>query len=411
MKNLIKNNMLQCLKKRNIIIFVLACISVIFIFKFYYETQYENYSLIMANEIQEEIQKAEINYHSVENRLNSLKENQMDSSTINKYEAILSSWQQEADYANYLRVLWLSDKTYGNETEILNTLEKRDVNAFNVIIDDKLILDYSGMYRSEYRDLLNRKKLSEAYSFSNTNSYANPITPTGAYLLSEGLNGFNPMMILILLCLIAWNADIWSKEFDHNGYQLYFTLPYKRSELYLARFLVHCLFSLLGIVLLLLLLFILGSVKYGHGFNQMLIINQQGLNSLSIFETNSQLLSAGDFPILIQNAILYKALLMSLYYFCFISFVNFTSLLCKERGLSIFVPIILILIIYMVVQTTNDYSLIRFIPPCYLLTSVMLMGGMGVSLVVASLVLIIISLFIHAVTLFYIKHVDLKGIR
>lgn len=411
MKSLLKNEILLCLRKKNIIVFVFACIFIMFIFQFYFETNYNHNSKETMIQIQEEIQKSEVNIYRMEIRLAGLKEIKADEQMIEETSVILNNWKLESEYANYLKVLWYNDQMGSNEAEIRKVLADRDQNAFNTRVENHLILNYTGLYRNSYRDLLNREKLRVSYQMADVLMPMNPRTPTGSYVLNEALSGFNPIMILILICVIIWNADMWSNEFDNNGFQILFTLPYKKSRIYFMRNIVRFLFTLTGVTLLILLLFVLGTFKYGHGFDQFSIVNQQGLSSIGAFEINPELLLKNDFSVSILTVIIYKMSIIFLYLLCFISFINLSSLFCKEKGLSIFVPSILMLITYMIVQTADSASLFMFIPSCYLLTSQALVGDIGISMIMIVLILTSVSSLLYFAGRQYITHADLKGIR
>lgn len=411
MKRLIKSEILLCFRKKNLLIFMFACILVMFIFQFYFEANYNNFTNEAVNQIQEEIQKAEVNLHTIESRLIGLHQAKVDEVVIDNMTVVLNSWKLEEEYTNYLKVLLLNEQFSTNESEIQNILAKRDQNALNTLKDENMILDYSGLYRNNYRDLLNREKLRHVYQAANVSMLVNQNTPTGAFILSESLNGFNPIMILILICAIIWNADMWSNEFDNNGFQLLFTLPYNKSRIYFTRNIIHILFTFAGITMLLILLFLLGTFKYGHGLDHFLILNQQGISATNIFEVNPDLLMQTDFATTYGHVIMGKIGFFFLYQLCFLSFINLSSLLCKEKGLAIFIPSILMMITYMMVQTSDSVSMFKFIPSCYLLISEILIGEMGISMLNISIILIFVNGLLYIAGRQYLTFVDLKGIR
>ena len=411
MKNLIKNEMILFFRKKNLITFAFACLSVLFIFNFYFEVNYQHYASDTVIQIKEEIKKAEVNSNAIENRLAGLKEAKAEQKIISETEVLLNHWQFEKEKANYERVLWDSGQIENNENEIRKTQIERDINALNTQVDEKMLLDYSGMYRTHHRDLLNREKIMNAYQQEDILIPINPRTPTGASILSEALSGFNPILLLILLCAIIWNSDMWSSEYDHNGFQLLFTLPYKKSSIYLVRTLLRILFTLLGAAFILLLLYGLGTLKYGSGLEQLLITNNQGINSMNLFDEHVESLLNTDFVSSIAQVILLKGLFTFLYLISFISFISVSSLLSKEKGLSVFVPSILMMITYLLVQTTTNVASLKFIPSCYLLTSNILTGGMGMSMLLATIVLMATSSLLNMVAIFNLTYKDLNGIR
>lgn len=84
-----------------------------------------------------------------------------------------------------------------------------------------------------------------------------------SYLLDGSIKHYYIIAIGLILFL---NYDIWSKEFSDNEGKMILTLAYKRKKFFASRFIVRLLFTLLGLLLPILILFVYMSIKYRPGF-------------------------------------------------------------------------------------------------------------------------------------------------
>ena len=88
--------------------------------------------------------------------------------------------------------------------------------------------------------------------------------------------------------------------------------------------------------------------------------------------------------------------------------VHFLSILCKNKGLAMMVPSILLMLVYMVLTTSPDSTEFVLNPCGYLLTSEIVNGHMGIGYPLAVVILLVLGVCFY-VGGYWIIRKDLQG--
>ncbi len=407
MVHLLKNEIRFCLRKKNILIFLLVLAVLPILYYFPYVTDYKNYASEVVAEMDIAQDNAELSISILRSTIKTMKESTgTDETELAKYETLLNQWQSELNSINYIASVWRNTHYVEHYARLPEENALRDENAKQVVDDDLLGLDYTTMYRQDRQDLDNRFKLRAAYERLGLTQEPNQAVPTGAYCLSQGLGSMSILMGIVLLFVMLLNTDIWTNEFDANAYQLLFTLPISRFKIYATRCAVRFVFTFLTVGIVLGCFYGIGVVMHGDGLDNFVIMNETALKTFGFFDPSAVQLSDTVYPL--GTMLMMQMVLVASYLFCFMAIVHFLSILCKNKGLAMMVPSILLMLVYMVLTTSPDSTEFVLNPCGYLLTSEIVNGHMGIGYPLAVVILLVLGVCFY-VGGYWIIRKDLQG--
>lgn len=394
MCNLIKNEIRFCLQKKNILVFLLALLSLPFIFHFHYVESYVNYPNEIHAEMGLEADSADMYVSNIKTVIKNYTEAGISADELVPYEDALKVWQNEQSYIGYIRALWKNAARPEYYEQIITQYYLRDENALNAIELGNIPINYNTMLRNDRHDLENRIKLRKIYEENNIVQEVNVKKPTGAYVITDSFKEMGIVMLIVLLLVLIWNADIWTAEFDANAYQLLFSLPISRLRIYLTRIITRGIATFFALGVFFICFYGIGALMYGSGFNNFIIINQTALNAWGFFDSTIIQSTDAIYPLI--TMILFQTMLVFSYVFCFMAFINFSSILCKNKGLALMIPSILLMVIYMILNTSPNSADFMYNPCGYILTSDLLKGSIGVSFPFAVCILLGLGIIFYA---------------
>lgn len=406
MCNLIKNEIRFCLQKKNILVFLLALLSLPFIFHFYYVESYVNYPNEIHAEMGLEADSADMYVSNIKTVIKNYTEAGMSADELVPYEDALKIWQNEQSYVGYIRALWKNAARPEYYEQIITQYYLRDENALNAIELENIPINYNTMLRNDRHDLENRIKLKKTYEENNIVQEVNVKKPTGAYVITDSFKEMGIVMLIVLLLVLIWNADIWTAEFDANAYQLLFTLPISRLRIYLTRIITRGIATFFALGVFFICFYGIGTLMYDNGFNNFIIINQTALTSWGFFDPTAIQSADAVYPLV--SLIVYQTVLVFSYLFCFMAFINFSSILCKNKGLALMIPSIVLMVIYMVLNTSANSADFIYNPCSYILSYELLKGNIGVGFPLAVSILLGIGVVFYVGGYLTIRK-DLQG--
>ncbi len=405
MVRLIQNELRFCLQKKNILIFVLALLSIPLIFPFTFEQDYQKYPTVMIEQHTTEGNNADVSINNIKGQLAAAEESG-DEALVQELNQLLSAWQTEKSSVDYLMTLWRNCAKPEVYALLPEQYVLRDENVKNFNEVEGLFFDYETVLRDDERDWQNRMTLNEAYTQRGWLQEANQMVPTGMNVLKEGMGTMGILMVVILLCIMLWNSDMWAGEFDANAYQLLFTLPASRLRIYSMRCAIRVLLSMLAVMVLFGAAYGYALSQYGAGMESLMILNTTALTSFGFFDPST--IGAADAVYTISQVVGLQAILIFAYCFFFIAMVNLVSVLAKNKGLAMMVPGIYLMIIYMILATTVDSSVLTYNPCGYVMTLELLQGNIGIGLPMAFGLLMGLGLLFYLVGYWSVSR-DLQG--
>ena len=141
-------------------------------------------------------------------------------------------------------------------------------------------VEYTGIFRGSVADWRARMLLHKAYQQSGTEEPVCPVVPQAAWLWKEAFSGNSVLFLIFTVLIILLHFDAWANEFEYaTCYRLYI-LPIKKEWLYLERFFVRVLVSVVCVGSAAGILFLLGTARYGTGGQMLLVISEQGTQTV-----------------------------------------------------------------------------------------------------------------------------------
>lgn len=405
MCNLLKNEIRFCLSKKNILVFIITLLILPIIY-YPYVLEYENYAATVISRLTLAAENAELSISMINTAIEEKEATAANDEELTEYRQILKVWENELTSVRYISAIW-NNRNYPEYYALLPEQYKlRDENMRHIVDLEDLSLDYSTMYQDDEQDFLNRIQLRSIYKSQGLTQELNENIPTGANVLKKGFGSMSIFMAILLLFVLIINSDIWTKEFDANAYQLLFTLPVSRFKIYTIRFIIRIMFTIIAVCLLAVCFYGIGVLQHGSGINEYVIMNETAIKTWGYFEPLAVQSRDNVYPIITMLG--YQLVIIFSIIFCFTSMINFISIMCKNKGLSLMLPSILLMILYMVLTTTPNSNEFLFNPCGYLLTTELLLGHIGIGYPLAVLILLIIGICFYA-SGYFIIYKDIQG--
>ena len=189
---------------------------------------------------------------------------------------LLNAWKQYEQTNIRLRYYW---EQAWDENGIRRTVLEEDENLI-AIEELGEEVEYTGIFRGSVADWRARMLLHKAYQQSGTEEPVCPVVPQAAWLWKEAFSGNSVLFLIFTVLIILLHFDAWANEFEYaTCYRLYI-LPIKKEWLYLERFFVRVLVSVVCVGSAAGILFLLGTARYGTGGQMLLVISEQGTQTV-----------------------------------------------------------------------------------------------------------------------------------
>lgn len=375
MMGIIKNEFWIWFNRRNIIVFILAIVALLGTFFLYYSPIYQDtiqsqmdYYQDFASEDGFRVQMYEENQSALENA-------KMDTT---KNEKMLEFWRNDQVYCQSLSGAWKS-----NDSEMIaKALYDRDQYVLNCIESGIDLSMYPSILKNTKVDLQKRLRFEKLSIAKGNYEFIYENKPTGVYLIRQMFHPGSVVVLIWLICILLWNYSVWSSEYEEKTYQLLFALPISKRKIYAVRTMVSSFMTFAGCLCLMGIWFAMGSMFYGSGADSFISIakgmlsgSQYGLIILAPFVTN----------------IFFVQMVVQL-----------ISLFTKNSGLSLILPILILLLIYM------DSTVSVYNPFSYLFIEDLLVQKGLTSVYLCCLVQFVLCLFLNVANSAYIQHQEVR---
>lgn len=382
MKQLMVTEFKRMLNKRTILIIFLLCILSIGSYFFVYEKQSDEFYTELITQLEMDVQTATVNMDYLKSE-----EKELDGKEKKYNKKLLSIWEKEYQYTDAILMCLKADDLDQYEQTIIELFHQRDENiAFDV--DDK---NLSILLRNSKKDFQQRRALYDEYQKEGKLIHLNPYVPTCSNLV-KSLGSSSPFLLLSLLVVLVLNADVWSYEFSSSGYKLLFTSPFKKSNIYFAKSIVHFLVTTITMLLVLAIPLLLSMYFHGGGYQGLEVIQNYHSDVINIVSS--------------KTYAMYVLIIYVMYLFMAFSAVSFISYITKDVMLSYALPILLAGIVY--INCQNIFSLFKYDFTSYYLGNDILHGNIQVDYFRTVLMLFGIGLFLHILSLHLLKRRDIS---
>lgn len=401
MMGLIKNETKMFFSTKNIIILIISCIIVVFMFYKTYEKQYEEYPQKHLQKLSAQIDDAIIWVERRENRLNIMLSDYPGYPTIPIAQRDLELNKAHLKDVKTLSFLWKEPED--NKQKIININQRIDARLKEVK-EKQIDIYYSLMYMDVERDWNQRCMLSDKYKELDIEPDINPLKPTAIYLLNDSINGTSYISLLVIILIILFNFDIWSKDFDNETVRLIFTLPYSKTRIFNIRFLTRFILSLFSVTIPIMVLSCIGLYKYGLGANNFTVINSKGLSNFSRFDIANEFLQDYDVVVSLGKVAIYSSIVFVLFLLLVYLVVTFLSYTSRSQQISVLISMVGIVMISVVLlvpadTTITTFNIIRLIDINRLLS-----GALGLSWIWVLGILLLINTMLYFINTLYVKY-------
>lgn len=401
MKGLFKNEIKMFFSRKNIILIIISCIIAVLIFQVDYERQYERYPQQRLQELSEEINNATVWSARYTRRLERLIDELPGHPSTPEAKLMDQTWKSHLKNLTTLSLLWKESEE--NKEKIINVEQRLDESLIEVN-EMKIDTGITRLYRDVERDWNKRMMLLGESKESGLKAEINPLRPTAMYLLNDSINGRSYISLLIIVLIILFNFDIWSKDFDNETVRLIFTLPYSKTKIFNIRFITRFILSLFSVIIPILILCSIGFYKYGLGLENFTVINSQGLHAFGNFDSANEFLQAYDMVISIGKLVMYSSLIFILFLFLTYLLTNFVSYISKNQQISILISMVGIVMLAVTLLVPTDakssaLNLLQFIDMNKLLS-----GDLGFSWTWALSVFALSNLFLYFVNILWVNY-------
>ena len=275
MKAFLQNEIQLFFSRKNYLVWIVGALAVVFAYRFYYVTQYENYAQTVLEELEENAKDITIWESEYQRQCMEL----WGDNSAEKFahaSLLLNAWKQYEQTNIRLRYYW---EQAWDENGIRRTVLEEDENLI-AIEELGEEVEYTGIFRGSVADWRARMLLHKAYQQSGTEEPVCPVVPQAAWLWKEAFSGNSVLFLIFTVLIILLHFDAWANEFEYaTCYRLYI-LPIKKEWLYLERFFVRVLVSVVCVGSAAGILFLLGTARYGTGGQMLLVISEQGTQTV-----------------------------------------------------------------------------------------------------------------------------------
>ncbi|WMM25908.1 ABC transporter permease subunit [Tissierella sp. MB52-C2] len=397
MKALVYNEIKLFFSKKNVFLMLLAILSVLLIFQFYYVKLYKEYPSVKMEELQSEINNATVWYERYSNQLETLYNESPEHESISSLEFMADVWSVNLNNLNFLKILW--ENSHKNELKIQEVNQKLDNNLVRVF-EQKIDVRGSNLYRTNERDWNKRMLLMKEYGKDEQLPEINPNRPDGFYIINQAINGESPFSLVFIFLFILLNYDIWSLDFENETIRLIFTLPFSKKRIYLTRFFSRFILSLCAVVLCLIVLFFLGNIQFGLGLDRYGIINEKAVQTFGFFETSGDMFFSSDKVVSMLGITMYTFTVFVAYIFLIYSLVQLVSYISKNQMISFLLPLTGLITLMTYLLLPRDTHNVGYNVFLYLQTQKLFDGSLGIGLLLALFILILSSLLMFAISMF-----------
>lgn len=275
MKAFLQNEIRLFFSRKNYLVWIVGVLAVVFAYRLYYVTQYENYAQTVLEELEENAKDITIWESEYQRQCMEL----WGDNSAEKFahaSLLLNAWKQYEQTNIRLRYYW---EQAWDENGIRRTVLEEDENLI-AIEELGEEVEYTGIFRGSVADWRARMLLHKAYQQSGTEEPVCPVVPQAAWLWKEAFSGNSVLFLIFTVLIILLHFDAWANEFEYaTCYRLYI-LPIKKEWLYLERFFVRVLVSVVCVGSAAGILFLLGTARYGTGGQMLLVISEQGTQTV-----------------------------------------------------------------------------------------------------------------------------------
>lgn len=307
MKAFIRNEIKLFWDRKNKTVCVMGILAVVLTFYFQYVPAFQNYPEEVFEELNENTKDIAIWLSYYENReivlsgkgatslklgeeyaglemepfLTGFEEQQMETEQISvelaETELLLNVWKQYEQTNIRLMYYWGG---MADEKSIRAAMIREDENlaAIEEIGEE---VAYTNVFRGTFEDWKKRMLLHEAYEAAGVEEPVCPIVPSGLYLLKEAFSGSSLVSLIFIVMIVLFHFDCWANEFENHTYCILYTLPVKKEQVYVMRFIIRMLCSVFSIGIAASILFLLGTGYYGVG-NEVLLAVTDGITSFAV---------------------------------------------------------------------------------------------------------------------------------
>ncbi|MBR4026972.1 MAG: ABC transporter permease subunit [Lachnospiraceae bacterium] len=319
---MIKNEIRLFLSKKNLLAFFASVIVLFLVYEYSYIPTYQAYGQTQRKEMEEHTQEIDTIRKMYEDRILYYETYNPKVDRFDDLKKMHNIWNTFRGWRSLLYEYW-GDWEYRQE-DIRMILWMLD----ELLLEDPHISDlgYDIIYQGSQREWNRRMILHEAYKNAEIEEPINPLTPMGSYVVMDILGGSSPMYFLLIFLLLVWNYDIWSADFDDSTYKLIYTLPKSRKCIFFTRCLVRGGLSIIGILFVLLCFFFRGTLSFGTGFSNFVILNTDAWKLWNLSNTDWINPSNADIAVPIIKAMAFQLLLfigVILFFFAIIQLISF----------------------------------------------------------------------------------------
>ena len=196
MKAFLQNEIQLFFDRKNYLVWIVGALAVVFAYRFYYVTQYENYAQTVLEELEENAKDITIWESEYQRQCMEL----WGDNSAEKFahaSLLLNAWKQYEQTNIRLRYYW---EQAWDEKGIRRTVLEEDENLI-AIEELGEEVEYTGIFRGSVADWRARMLLHKAYQQSGTEEPVCPVVPQAAWLWKEAFSG-NSVLFLIFTVLI-----------------------------------------------------------------------------------------------------------------------------------------------------------------------------------------------------------------
>ncbi|MDD2214072.1 MAG: hypothetical protein PHR21_05980 [Oscillospiraceae bacterium] len=404
MKHPLLNELKLALSKKNLLLFAAALIVILLINRFYYLKAYQQYPEQRLQELETEQENALVWSDAYATRLERLNDMYPGHEDIPDATLMANIWQHTTSYLQVLVNTWQKEP-----------LDTSRILKYEQLLDDQLVevdqkgidTGLTGLFRSTKRDWQQRVQLRSAYKAAGLTEQVNPLQPTGAYLLLDGLKGDSIFSIVLIALVLFWNFDIWAADFEQSTYLLYFTLPYSRIRLYLNRVIIRTLLTVLGLAALCGFQFTCGTLWQGSGMDRLVTLNGTAMQTFGFFGMDWQNLQPTDGVVSIGLAIIAEAVILLFYTLLLIAITSLLSFVTRNLILTEVLLSAWLILVMTYVKYPRENKAVGYNIPLYFQSGNALSGALGVGIPLLLLLLLLASVVVHAGACLLVVHQEL----
>ena len=209
MKAFLQNEIRLFFSRKNYLVWIVGVLAVVFAYRLYYVTQYENYAQTVLEELEENAKDITIWESEYQRQCMEL----WGDNSAEKFahaSLLLNAWKQYEQTNIRLRYYW---EQAWDENGIRRTVLEEDENLI-AIEELGEEVEYTGIFRGSVADWRARMLLHKAYQQSGTEEPVCPVVPQAAWLWKEAFSGNSVLFLIFTVLIILLHFDAWANEFE-----------------------------------------------------------------------------------------------------------------------------------------------------------------------------------------------------